>query len=459
MRIGPTLFIPLLIGLILSPAHAAAAPRAGVERDRAVIAFPDTVTFSATLQSSAVITSVTLEYGNEQQTCGEVVAKAYPQFMPSNSVNVEWTWNMRQSGSLPPGARLWWRWRYADESGAQFTGETQTAVWLDDTHDWQTLSGENLRLHWYGMDRSAAQTMLEAGLESLRRNREWTGLEPDGAIDVYLYPNYNDMRDAILYEPAWTGGLAFSDFNIVIMGLSGGDTTWDKNTIIHELTHVLVGHFAFSCIGALPAWLNEGLAMFSEGGLSAGMQSQLDGAVRGNSLQSIRSMSGGFSEIPERATLAYAQSYSVVKFMIETYGQENLIQFLVALRDAKPVDAALHEVYGLDTEGLEDAWRASLGLPPRPVQPQPTIQPTPTHVPTYVPIQGIPLAVTPTPYVIPTSSFSDSASPAERTVPPLSLTIALLCFCLLFLLIIGVIVLGIVVRRENAKAGGGNAQR
>jgi hypothetical protein len=120
------------------------------------------------------------------------------------------------------------------------------------------------------------------------------------------------------------------------------------------------------------------------------------------------------------------------------------------------VDAALREVYGFDTEGLDDAWRASLGAPPKPAQPQPTLRPTPTHVPTYVPIQGIPLAVTPTPHVVPTSSFSDA--PQERTAPPLSLTIALLCFCLVFLLIIGVIVLGFVVRRENAKTEGKNAQ-
>jgi hypothetical protein len=34
--------------------------------------------------------------------------------------------------------------------------------------------------------------------------------------------------------------------------------------------------------------------------------------------------------------------------------------------------------------------------------------------------------------------------------PPLSLTLTLACFCGLFLLVIGVVVLGILVRRENA---------
>jgi hypothetical protein len=53
------------------------------------------------------------------------------------------------------------------------------------------------------------------------------------------------------------------------MGVSGSGaaSTWDRTHVIHELTHVLVGHYAFSCIGSVPTWLNEGLAMYSEGEL------------------------------------------------------------------------------------------------------------------------------------------------------------------------------------------------
>ena len=40
----------------------------------------------------------------------EVIAKAFPEFTPGQTINAEWTWEMRQSGSLPPGAQLWWRW-------------------------------------------------------------------------------------------------------------------------------------------------------------------------------------------------------------------------------------------------------------------------------------------------------------------------------------------------------------
>ena len=119
-----TKLIPLLLlfAMLLMPAQTAfAAPRADVTDDQVTFDFPNTATFSATLSADSNITSVTLEYGNVQQTCGEVVAKAFPEFTPAKTVKVEWTWDMRQSGSLPPGAQIWWRWLYTDETGAEFS--------------------------------------------------------------------------------------------------------------------------------------------------------------------------------------------------------------------------------------------------------------------------------------------------------------------------------------------------
>lgn len=451
MRTG-VITIFLLCALIAVPMRSAlAVSDADVTNDQVAFDFPNTATFSAALTANANITSVTLEYGNQQLTCGDVVAKAFPEFTSAKTTQVEWTWDMRQSGSLPPGASIWWHWIYTDETGAQFSSEIKTATWLDNIHNWQTITSGDLRLHWYGNDQSFAQTMLDAGVEGLRRNKEQAGLTTNAPVDLYVYPNYDDMREAILYEPSWTGGMAFSEHNIFIMGISVSDSTWDQNTVIHELTHILIGHLTFSCLGSVPTWLNEGLAMFAEGALDSNMQAQLEQAIHDNTLITVRSLNGGFSELPDKANLSYGQSQSIVSFLIATYGQEKLTQLLVALRDAKPIDNALLEVYGFDTDGLEDSWRQSVGAAPRAVSAQPTSQPTPTFVPTYVPIAGIPLAVTPTPYAIPTSSTTGSEN--APTGPPLWLTLSLVCTCLVILLIFGVLILGLTVRAQNQKAG------
>ncbi len=440
---------------LLLPSPAFASSPADVTNDRVTFDFPISATFSATITSNAEIQSIVLEYGNEQQTCGEVIAKAFPQFTPGARVDAEWTWEMRQSGSLPPGAKLWWRWRVTDASGSETVSETRTAVWLDDVHDWKTLNERLINFHWYRGDESFARDLLNAAQAGLEFNQSQSGLTAESSIDIYIFANTNDMQDAVLYEPSWTGGQAFPDQDIVILGISQSDLDWGRDAIAHELTHVLVGHLTFSCLGDVPTWLNEGLAVYSEGELDSSSQQQLDDAIQNDTLLTVRSLSSGFSEVPDKAYLSYSQSYSVTKFLVETYGQEKMTALLTSLRDGLTIDEALQKVYGFNVEGLEDAWRAGIGAAPRTISAQPTAQPTPTYVPTIVPVSGSQFSQAATPMAIPTSSFGNQPTPepTQRTGPPLSLTLILLGFCCLFLILIGVVVLGFIVRRGNQQGG------
>lgn len=441
--------------LIVSTAFT--SPHADVTNNEVVINFPETATFQATISSSSEIKSVILEYGNQQQTCGEVIAKAFPQITPGKTLTAEWTWNMRQSGSLPPGSTLWWRWHITDVSGNETVSDTKTATWLDNTHKWQVMNnGDFIRLHWYKGNNAFAADLAKAAFDGLQFNETQSGLKADQPIDIYIYANTNDMKDAILYEPSWTGGEAFPEENIVILGISQSDLDWGRTAIVHELTHVLVGHLTFSCLSDVPTWLNEGLAVYSEGRLDDSSQQQLDDAIKNDTLLTVRSLSAGFSEVADKAYLSYSQSYSLVKFLIETYGQKKMTALLVALRDGNTVDDALTQTYGFNIEGLEDAWRVAIGATPRAVSAQPTVQPTPTYVPTIVPISGAPSSsLQATPTALPTSSANTqpTAETPARTGPPLVLTLILLGFCCLVLLLIAIVVVGFIVRNQNAKRG------
>ena len=147
--------------------------------------------------------------------------------------------------------------------------------------------------------------------------------------------------------------------------------------------------------------------------------------------------------------------FSIVKFLVETYGQEKMTSLLTALRDGATVDGALTQTYGFNIEGLETEWRKAIGAQPRTVSAQPTAQPTPTYVPTIVPISGAPLANQSSPTLIPTSSFDGQPTEAAptRATPPLGLTLALLGFCCMIVLLIGIVVFGFYIRAQNRKAG------
>jgi hypothetical protein len=402
IRISILLLFLLLVSGPAAPAHA----QSGIQlvSDEATLQFPQTATFQAEFTSSANITAVTLEYGVDQLTCGTVVAKAFPEITPSTDVKAEWTWDMRQSGSLLPGATLWWQWTVTDANGTQFTSPQKTILWLDNIHNWKTITGGKINLHYYDGDASFGQALHDAAAQALTRLTQEVGLGTDTSVDIYIYANTNDLKESILYEPAWIGGQASPQTNTVIIGVSTDQLDWGKSTEAHELTHVLVGHLTFSCLGFVPTWLNEGLAMYGEGGPQAAEQTQFDQAKANNQLLSVESLTGGFSEESDRATLSYTESFNIVNFLVKTYGRDKMTALLLQLRDGATIDDALQSVYEFDVNGLEDAWRTSIGAAPRVGTSNPTPVPTPTVVPTIVPFSGETGAAVQTPRATETSN-------------------------------------------------------
>ncbi len=379
----------LMFLALAGPTPAGAQTPLAVANDRATPEFPERLTFSADLQGQAEIQRVVLEYGADQLSCSQVVAKAFPEFTPGLSVSVAWTWEMRQSGSLPPGAQVWWRWRVTEADGRETVTEPQTITWLDAEHAWQTVSGGGLNLHWYSGGASFGRQLHDSAVRSLAALERSTGLSAEAPIDLYIYANTDDMRAAVLYEPGWTGGLAYPAHAVVIIGIAPEDLAWGQRTQAHELTHVLVGHRTFSCLGVVPTWLNEGLAVYGEGGPEAASLEQFDAAVAADAVLPVRALSGGFSEDPAQADLSYSQSYRLTQYLIDTYGQPAMLDLLGQLRDGATVDAALQAAYGFDLDGFEAEWRAALGLAPR-QRANATAMPVPTVVPTLVPVAALP---------------------------------------------------------------------
>jgi hypothetical protein len=404
----------LFLASMVTPAHAQSDVQ--VISDAASLTFPDSLTFKAEFQAGADITSVVLEYGVDQLTCGTVEAKAFPQLTPARDAKVEWTWDMRQSGSLPPGTSVWWRWQVTDSGGGQFTSPTKTTLWIDALHPWQVITGGNINLHYYNGDPSFGRQLHDAAARALVRLSQDVGVGTDSPVDIYIYANTNDLQDSILYAPSWIGGQAFPQNNIVIIGIPPDQLDWGMSTEAHELTHVLVGHLTFSCLGFIPTWLNEGLAVYGEGGMQTAEQAQFDQAKAADQLPSLRSLTGGFSEEASRATLSYSVAYSVVNFLIKTHGRDKMTALLLDLRNGQTTDEALQGVYGFNTEGLEEAWRTSIGAVPHALSSKPTPLPTPTEVPTFVPVGAVPVAAaaiaTPQPTPAQAAATLTGATPA-----------------------------------------------
>jgi hypothetical protein len=290
---------------------------------------------------------------------------------------------MKQAGPQPPGAAIWYRWRVTDAAGGVRTSETQRVTWLDDQHPWRNASRGLLTLHYYEGGPEFAQELLATAESALARLSRETGVAAKGQMQLYIYADTGALQQSMLYAPGWAGGVAYPEHSLMAIGIHPDELEWGKRTIAHEITHVLVGYRTFSCLGFVPTWLNEGLAVYGEGGPGAGETRRFESAVEEDRLLSVHALSAGFSQDAEEAGISYTQSYSLVRHLIERYGQAKMLALLDTISRGATTENALREVYGFGIDGFEDQWRAAIGAEPLARDASAAQAGTPTVVPTY----------------------------------------------------------------------------
>jgi len=379
----------LFLGTALSPA-ASAQGGLEVTAQEVVNNFPEEVVFRLSAHSEAAIEEVTLHY---QILPDGVMAYGRPDFTPAERVQVDFSLkgNDPPRSYLAPGARIDYFWEVEDVAGNKLTTEPATYVYEDSRFSWESASDGNVSVYWYAGSRSAAESSLEVARDTLDRMSALLGITVDYPVKVWIYDSYEDMLPALvrrseaLERQVVVAGERVSSDTVLLQGEAAGDT------LRHELTHIVTHVAGEGPYGGLPAWLDEGTAMYGQSEPGEGFTSALEKAVKRDSLLSIRSMTAPTGD-PSKVTLFYGQAWSLVSFLIETYGPAKFAELFATFKEGSTVDKALLSVYGFDQDGLEDAWRASLGLPPRQT---PATTPTATSAATLTAAQPSPTAAGP----------------------------------------------------------------
>lgn len=471
-----------LCALLALPAQAQSGIQ--IQTDEATQDFPNSIRFHLVASSGAAIDSVILHYGTNGRTCQSGEVRQSVDFDHGATADAGWQLEFKRSGSFPPGVQVWWQWEVHDASGAQRLTNRQTLVVEDARFNWRSLARDRVTLIWSNGDDAFGQSLMELAQRSLDRLADDMGVRPPGDVWITVYPTAEDLRGAILHLSEWAGGVALPEYNSVVTGILPGEDDWAAQVIPHELAHLVVGALVFNCLGVgLPTWLDEGLARFSEG-LSTDEARAVREALDQNTLPPLRTLANAFPADEARARLAYAQSGQVVQFMIATYGPEKVAALLATVQSGKRVDPALLEVYGFDTDGLDNAYRVSMGAAPLPtaqsISTAAAVERTP--VPTLALWTAVPVtqvaaatsavaatagvaAVTPTassPATVeaslapPTPAPFATAAPESEDNPPRSLWLLLVCAGLvgvLFLVVVGVVLVLIILRRRSSSDG------
>jgi len=350
--------------LLFSPSAVAAVDGIVVIDMDVDIDFPNQAVFTIEAESYVDIVDVRLYYQVDRMNYAEVVSEGWADFTPASMVEANWVWDMRNVG-LPSGAEVIYWWMIEDADGNRFETSPDIMNFDDDRYLWQSLTstapqGSEMSLFWYEGSDSFARELMDTCEEGLARLTQDIGTYPERSINIYIYASDNDLKGAMIFPQEWTGGVAFTAFSTIAIGISPSELDWGKRVLVHELTHLVVHQATFSPYGQLPLWLDEGLAMYNEGELDPVLRSYLEEAILEDELISVRSLCSPFSAYSEKASLSYAQSYSLVEYLLDNYGQDSMLDLLTIFKQGSTYDEALTEVYGFDIDGLDARWRATL---------------------------------------------------------------------------------------------------
>jgi tetratricopeptide (TPR) repeat protein len=151
---------------------------------------------------------------------------------------------------------------------------------------------------------------------------------PPDVVTVVLYTR-EQFRD-VTQSPDWAGGAFDGRIRVPVRGALENLASFER-VLTHEYTHAVVRSLAPR---GVPQWLNEGLAMYFEGGDPSAHVEHVRNAERPHPLTRLE---GSFANMDgNAAALAYAQSAAAVKRLMDEAGAPAIVGILTDLGRGLP---------------------------------------------------------------------------------------------------------------------------
>lgn len=329
------------------------------------IDFPDGIELRLEATADADISEVTVYYriGGRNST-----VYGYPEFEASTEIESTFTFPTSGQFYIPPGVEIEYHYVIRDIDGNSLETEPLRLEYLDPTYRWQRLHMGDLELLWHDRPRGLVGDVAADVIERSTAAKELLGISSPSPMKAVIlnsagetsrsFPNVSDAASrGHVY-----GGFALGEFDTFVLGSLSVDG------MVHEMTHLYIDEAIEGPGVRVPSWLNEGIAMYFESG-PRGRDRVLARAAVGNQLIPLRSM-GAVPGRPDAIRNFYAQSWSIVGYLIDRHGEERMSELLAEIGGGSPIEIAVETVYGKSLEQLDADWRDQLSrrtnLIPRP---------------------------------------------------------------------------------------------
>ncbi|MDD2866626.1 MAG: peptidase MA family metallohydrolase [Candidatus Omnitrophota bacterium] len=182
----------------------------------------------------------------------------------------------------------------------------------------------------------------------------------DERAKIYLYPDQEAYMKE-MGQPSWSGGAAaYEKKSIWTFPREAG---FFDSLLPHEIGHIILRE----AIGSrkVPLWFEEGIASYLEQAKRYGAEKIVLNAMRDRTfipLKDLSSIDGSSLRAAGEANIFYAESVSLVSYLVDKFGVERFSYLLRKIKDGMAFDDALaYAFYDIRSESdLGKYWEESL---------------------------------------------------------------------------------------------------
>lgn len=261
--------------------------------------------------------------------------------------------------------------RLGSDHGDFFESQHYNFYYGDNRFNWLTIERPPFTLIWHNGDEAFAASILAAAELGVARAQSLLPLPDPTAITLHVYDNASDVQLlAQLAGYRWVAGHTDPQHGLILLSLPPGpqQSLEIERQVPHEVAHLML----YQALGSagyaqLPAWLNEGIASNAELYSDPLRKEVLGVANEANTLIPLYSLCSSFPQDGFSARLAYAESASFVRYLLQTYNSVGLGLLVDSYATNPDCLAAPLESFGKDLIALEADWRQTTfpagGLP------------------------------------------------------------------------------------------------
>lgn len=175
---------------------------------------------------------------------------------------------------------------------------------------------------------------------------------------IYIYDDREDFHASTGFV-TWSAGLAITKLKTIhTYPYAKG---FFETILPHELGHIVFREFVGFDNLLVPIWLDEGIACFLEKDRAALAGKIIKPAIADDTfipIQDLTALKPQSMQDNQKINLFYAESVSIVHYLIKEFGKDNFIIFCQRIRDGKNLVEAVRSIYSFNNlDELNANWK------------------------------------------------------------------------------------------------------